>query len=133
MGWHAYIDGASLGNPGDSGAAIVVFDEDGKEILREGVHLGEMTNNMAEYEALLLAIKRACASSVKRLFVYTDSLLIANQIKGTYKVKNERLKGYLEKIFDYIRFFDEFDIKYIPREKNRIADKLAKDAATIKG
>ena len=56
--WHLYIDGASLGNPGSSGAGIVAFDEEGNEVWRESIPLGHMTNNMAEYEALVHALRK---------------------------------------------------------------------------
>jgi ribonuclease HI len=128
-GWHMYIDGASLGNPGQSGAGIVSYDERGNEVWRESVHLGTMTNNMAEYEALVRALRRAREMAVASVFVYTDSQLVANQILGSYKVKNDRLRKYLQAAQNLIDDFNSFQIKYIPREKNRLADKLAKSAA----
>ncbi len=131
--WHIYIDGASLGNPGPSGAGLVAFDEDGNEVLRDSVYLGEMTNNMAEYEALVRALRKIEKSAVRNVNVYTDSLLVANQILGLYKVKNERLRPYLEEAKRLIRNFTTFKVQYIPRAGNRTADKLAKDAATKQG
>ncbi len=127
--WHIYIDGASLGNPGLSGAGIVAFDEENNEVWRESVHLGTMTNNMAEYEALVRALRKVEDSNTLPVHVYTDSQLVANQVLGKYKIKNERLKVYLEEAHRLIRKLSHFSVKYIPREGNRIADKLAKDAA----
>ncbi len=129
MEWHIYVDGASLGNPGESGAGIVVYDEQGREALRESVPLGSMTNNMAEYEALVRALRKAREMRVGRVSVYTDSLLVANQVLGTYKVRNDRLRAYLQEVQLAIKGFDRFEIRYIPREQNRLADKLAKSAA----
>ena len=83
---------------------------------------------MAEYEALLIALNDAVLNSVKDVTVYTDSQLVANQINGLYKIKNMTLFQYVKKIQQTIRNFDRFAIHYIPREKNREADKLAKDA-----
>jgi len=131
--WHVYIDGASLGNPGESGAGMVAFDEDGNELWRDSVYLGEMTNNMAEYEALVRTLKRIGESPPDAVHIYTDSLLVANQVLGKYRVKNEGLKPYLEEAIGLIRAFAHVDVKYIPREGNRIADKLAKRAAARKG
>ena len=128
-GWHIYIDGASLGNPGQSGAGIVTYDEQGNELWRESAHLGTMTNNMAEYEALVRALRRAREMAATSVFVYTDSQLVANHILGLYKVKNDRLRTYLREAKDLIEDFNSFEIKYIPREKNKLADKLAKSAA----
>jgi len=127
--WHIYIDGASLGNPGLSGAGIVAFDEDGNEVWRESVHLGQMTNNMAEYEALIRALRKVVDGIALPVRVYTDSQLVANQVLGKYRIKNERLKVYTEEAHRLIRKLSRFSVEYIPREGNRLADKLAKDAA----
>jgi len=129
-GWHIYIDGASLGNPGRSGAGIVSYDAEGNEVWREGIHLGTMTNNMAEYEALVRALRKAREMAVTMVSVYTDSELVAKQVLGSYRVKNDRLKKYLQEAKDLINEFNRFEIKYIPREKNKLADKLAKSAAS---
>ncbi len=131
--WHIYVDGASLGNPGQSGAGIVAFDEDGNEVWRDSVHLGVMTNNMAEYEALVRALHKIEKSHVSAVNIYTDSLLVANQVLGKYRMKNEGLKPYLQEVHRLIRNFSMVKVQYIPREKNRIADKLAKEAAKNKG
>ena len=133
MEWHIYIDGASSCNPGHSGAGLVVYNEHGDEVTRQAVYLGEMTNNMAEYEALLHALRKARESSIGKVFVYTDSLLVTNQILGVYKIKNMTLKKYADEAQRIIRTLDHFTVKYIPRELNRIADKLAKEAITTKG
>ncbi len=133
MEWHIYIDGASSGNPGESGAGIVVFDNNGNELFRDSIYLGQMTNNMAEYEALIFALQKAKKSLIKKVSVYTDSLLVTNQIHGKYKVKNTKLRKYVEETKNIIRNFNSFALKYIPREENKIADKLAKDAVNKKG
>jgi ribonuclease HI/probable phosphoglycerate mutase len=126
--WHINVDGASSGNPGKSGAGIVARDDDGNIVLSKSVFLGEMTNNMAEYEALHIALNDAVLNSVKDVTVYTDSQLVANQINGLYKIKNMTLFQYVKKIKQTISNFDRFAINYIPREQNREADKLAKNA-----
>jgi ribonuclease HI len=126
MSWQIYVDGASSGNPGDSGAGMVIFDGDGTEILRDSVFLGKMTNNMAEYEALLRALEKAQEHGAQDVVVYTDSLLVANQVTGTYKINNDILRQYVLKAKKIISNFGSFSIQYIPREQNRIADKLAK-------
>jgi ribonuclease HI len=133
MKWHIYVDGASSGNPGESGAGIAVFGEDGQEIRRESIYLGRMTNNMAEYEAFLLALGIAHDASVSSISVYTDSELVAKQITGEYRVKNERLSGYVRRAMGMIGKFDSFSIQYVSREVNRLADKLAKSAANKGG
>ena len=126
MPWQIYVDGASSGNPGDSGAGMVIFDGNGNEIFRDSIFLGKMTNNMAEYEALLRALQKARERGAQDVVVYTDSLLVANQVKGTYKINNDILRQYVVSVKKIISNFDHFAIQYIPREQNRIADKLAK-------
>lgn len=133
MIWHIYIDGASSGNPGDSGAGMVVFDENGTELMRDSKYLGRMTNNMAEYEALLNALEKAHENSITHVSLYTDSQLVACQVSGEYKVRDEKLRPYVEKARESMRLFQSVDLKYIPRESNNIADKLAKTAANKKG
>lgn len=127
MSWQIYVDGASSGNPGDSGAGMVIFDENGTEISRDSIFLGKMTNNMAEYEALLRALEKAQEHGAQDLVVYTDSLLVANQVIGIYKINNDILRQYVVKVKNIISNFDHFAIQYIPREQNKIADKLAKN------
>ena len=127
--WHVYIDGASLGNPGQSGAGIVAFDDEGNEVWREAVYLGTMTNNMAEYEALVRAVRRAADARVESLHLYTDSELVANQWNGSYMVRNKRLMAYLIEAKALTRGIPGVRVRHIPREKNRIADRLAKQAA----
>ena len=127
MSWQIYVDGASSGNPGDSGAGMVIFDENGTEISRDSIFLGKMTNNMAEYEALLRALEKAQERGAQDLVVYTDSLLVANQVIGTYKINNDILRQYVVKVKNIISNFNHFAIQYIPREQNKIADKLAKN------
>jgi len=130
--WHIYVDGASSGNPGESGAGIVIFEKE-KEVSRHSIYLGQMTNNMAVYEALIFALQKAKDASVNQVNIYTDSLLVANQVSGVYKTKNPVLKGYLEIVKKLSRNFNQFSLKYIPREKNRIADGLAKSAIKNRG
>ncbi len=127
MTWQIYVDGASSGNPGNSGAGIVMFNEDGNEVFRDSVFLGKMTNNMAEYEALIWALEKARESGIQDIVVYTDSLLMANQVNGIYKINNNTLRQYVTKIKSLTCNFNRFKIQYIPREQNRVADKLAKD------
>ena len=125
--WHVYIDGASSGNPGESGAGVAVFNGNGQELYSESIYLGRMTNNMAEYEALIHALQKARDEMVETLHIYTDSLLLANQINGVYKVRNEGLQEYVNRAKVMMRGFSRFSVNHIPREKNRLADKLAKN------
>ena len=127
MAWEIYVDGASSGNPGDSGAGIYIRDGNGREVLQESISLGTMTNNMAEYEALVRGLHKAIEYAARDVIVYTDSQLVANQITGAYKIHNDRMRQYVLEVKKIVGNFDHFAIQYIPRERNRIADKLAKN------
>ena len=93
-----------------------IYDESGCEVYRESIFLGRMTNNVAEYEALLLALDRLRGSSVKDLHVYTDSLLVANQVIGKYKINNTELLKYVRSA--KTNNLDVFDTIYFKRIKH---------------
>jgi ribonuclease HI len=82
---------------------------------------------MAEYEALLRGLQKAIEYGAKDAIAYTDSLLVANQVVGTYRINNNTLRQYAAQVRKIMSNFDHFAIQYIPREQNRIADKLAKN------
>ncbi len=126
--WCAFIDGASSGNPGDAGIGVVLYSPEGEEVLKESVYVGKRTNNAAEYEALRYALKKAIELSVDEITVYSDSQLLVNQMTGVFRVRDGKLKEYVAEITRLGSTFKHFLIKYISREKNRLADKLAKEA-----
>ncbi len=88
-------------------------------------YLGEATNNQAEYKALIAGLAAAVELGAESVGVFADSELIVNQVKGLYKVKNEGLKPLFDEAKTLIGKFKVCNIEYIPREKNREADKLA--------
>jgi|DewCreStandDraft_4_1066084.scaffolds.fasta_scaffold11289_8 ribonuclease HI len=122
----AYIDGASSGNPGDAGIGIVIY-KNNEEILRESKYIGMQTNNYAEYMAFLSLLEILDKHSIKKIKIYTDSELLVKQIKGEYKIKNEAIKSFIEKIKKYKNI--KYEIEHITRDKNKEADKLAKKAS----
>jgi len=122
----AYTDGASRGNPGESGIGIKVYDESGNTILTISDYIGVATNNVAEYTALLALLKEAKSMSCSRLVVHSDSELMVRQVNRMYKVKDEGLKKLFAKVVDAQATLPmELELRYIPREKNREADLLA--------
>ena len=124
-----YIDGASRGNPGHAGIGIVIKKNTGdKEISRLYNYIGQTTNNVAEYTALVYGLQEALIKGLKNITVYSDSELIVRHIKGEYKVKSADLKPYYEQSCHLLRGFDDFEIRHLPREENREADKLANKA-----
>lgn len=123
-----FIDGASRGNPGRAAAGVYITDPEGKRVAALGRYLGYRTNNEAEYGALLLGLQEARRLGAVAIHIYTDSELIARQIKGVYRVKEPRLRLLHKKAMDRIQEFTSFEIESIPREGNQEADLLANQA-----
>ncbi|MDO8443642.1 MAG: ribonuclease HI family protein [Candidatus Azambacteria bacterium] len=120
-----YTDGGSRGNPGPSALGVVIEDEHGK-ILKEYSHyLGEATNNQAEYEAVIFALQKAKQLKIKELEIRTDSELIGKQLRGEYKIKDSDLQPLFLKAWNLRLDYEKVNIKIIPREQNKKADKLA--------
>lgn len=126
-----YVDGASRGNPGEAGIGVAVEYEDGKRIGYYS-YIGTSTNNVAEYQALLTALKIAKKNCLSTVEIFSDSQLVCHQINGVYKVKNAGLKPYYQEALDYITGFEKFSITHVRREKNKDADKLANMAIDTK-
>ncbi|NIP32106.1 MAG: reverse transcriptase-like protein [Candidatus Dadabacteria bacterium] len=127
MSIEVYIDGASRGNPGESGIGIVINYKNGnkKEIKK---YLGIGTNNQAEYTALITALESLKEESKNKIIIHTDSQLVANQINGLWKVKDPDLKLLFLKAKESINNFSDLTIKHIRREFNKEADRVANDA-----
>jgi len=120
-----YSDGACRGNPGVGGAGAVITDAEGSVIWEGKEYLGHCTNNIAEYKALILGLKGALAEGYKNLEVYLDSELLANQINGSYRVKNENLKILMNEVRGLLTSFDTIQVKHVLRSSNSYADRLA--------
>ncbi len=124
----ATIDGAARGNPGPASYGVVFEDAKGKVLAQLNGRLGKATNNVAEYRALLVALKYAGEQGWRALKVRTDSELLANQVRGRFKVKNADLRLLHQQAHSLISGFDFFAIEAIPRKLTRAADKLANAA-----
>lgn len=123
-----YVDGASRGTPGEAGAGFYLVDEEGNEILRGKRFLGHMTNNAAEYQALILGLREALEVGRTSIEIYTDSELVANQMNGTYTVKNSQLKRLYREAAGLLEKFQWSEVIPIRRGDNREADRLANEA-----
>lgn len=123
-----YTDGGSRGNPGPSASGFAVLDMDDQVIAKEGVYLGVTTNNQAEYQALKLGMELAKKMGVSELYVYMDSLLVINQMKGIFKVKNRDLWPIHEAIKQLAAQFKKVQYTHVPRELNKIADGAVNEA-----
>lgn len=119
------VDGASRGNPGPSGAGAVIEFADGRAPGELCSYLGETTNNVAEYRALLLALEEVARHAVSSLTIYSDSELLVRQLRGEYKVKAEHLRPLHAEACRRLRVFPLVRILHVPREENRRADSLA--------
>lgn len=117
-----YADGGSRGNPGPSASGYVIFDLHDGILVDKGVYLGITTNNQAEYTALKLGLEEAHAMGARSVHVYMDSLLVVNQMKGVFKVKNRDLWPIHEAIKDLVAKFKEVKFTHVPRELNKAAD-----------
>jgi ribonuclease HI len=124
----AYCDGASRGNPGEAACAVVILDEAGTEVLTRTRRLGFATNNVAEYNGVLLALETADELGAKKVRLRLDSELVVNQLNGRYKVKNANLKSLHDQAGVLLARFSTCSIEHISREENQEADKLANDA-----
>ena len=128
-----HIDGASRGNPGDAGFGVFVTDGQGVEVASLYGYIGRATNNVAEYEALIQALRYARARGAKRVRIFSDSELVVRQVNGEYKVKHPDMKVLNQEAAALRRGFPEAQVAHVPREQNRQADRLANRALDEKG
>lgn len=123
-----YSDGASRGNPGEAAAGFVIIDAHGAEMVARGVYLGQCTNNMAEYQALILGLHEAHRLKAERLAIRLDSELVVRQLEGRYQVKDAKLKPLYTKAMSLLRGFASHTVTHVPRRENQRADELANQA-----
>jgi len=123
-----YVDGAAAGNPGPAGAAAVLKDADGDTLLEKARAFGPATNNVAEYQALVLGLEMAAPLQPDILTVRTDSELMVRQLAGQYKVRAPNLKPLYRKVQRLLEPFKSVEIEHIQRGKNAEADRLAHKA-----
>lgn len=127
-----YTDGASRGNPGPASYGFTVSDENGKLIFEEGKYIGTATNNVAEYTAVLAALKRIKKQFANKgpvsIELFADSKLVVEQLSGRYKIKSPHLKPLIEQIKVLSRQLGGVVHGHVPRDKNTEADRLANQA-----
>jgi ribonuclease HI/pterin-4a-carbinolamine dehydratase len=117
-----YADGGSRGNPGHSASGYVLMDMNDNIILKSGVYLGITTNNQAEYQALKFGLEQASKLGAREVHAYMDSLLVVNQMKGIFKVRNRDLWPIYEAIKELAASFKKVTYQHIPRALNTLAD-----------
>ena len=126
-----YADGGSRGNPGPSGIGVIIKDAKQKKVKELSRYIGEATNNIAEYNALVLGLEEAAALDASDIVIYLDSELLVKQLSGEYRVKDEAMRVLFEKALGILKHFDSFEIQHIAREKNKEADKLVNKAINL--
>ncbi|QHA91911.1 reverse transcriptase-like protein [Bacillus sp. N1-1] len=120
-----YVDGASAGNPGPSGAGVFIKAEG--SVIRSALPLGTLSNHEAEFEALIHALSICKENQYRTLSIRTDSQLVSSAVDGRY-VKNKVYLPYLTRCLELVDQFDLCFIKWIPSSKNKMADELARKA-----
>jgi ribonuclease HI len=123
-----FSDGAARGNPGPAGAGAVITDAKGNVLARLGHYLGRQTNNVAEYQGLLLGLRRAQEMGAREVDVRADSQLMIRQLKGEYAVRNAALKPLHAEALRLLRAFARFELTHVPREQNALADEMSNRA-----
>jgi ribonuclease HI/ADP-ribose pyrophosphatase YjhB (NUDIX family) len=119
-----YSDGGSRGNPGPSAAAFVILDEHKNVIDTGGEYIGITTNNQAEYQGVRLGLERASELGLRSIEFRIDSMLVVNQLRGVYKIKNRELWPINERIVALCARFEKVRFTHVPRELNQQADSL---------
>ena len=135
-----YTDGAARGNPGKAGIGVVICNEKDQEVKKYGEYLGDnMTNNEAEYSAVIFALKKFKALFGKKLAENTeielraDSELVVKQLNGQYRLENPKIQQFFIEIWNLKFDFKSVKFKHIPRERNREADRLVNEALNAEG
>ncbi len=123
--YRIYSDGASRGNPGPAGAGALILDAAGRTAHEVAIPLGITTNNVAEYQALLEALKYCLKKGWGPVEVYADSQLLIRQLQGVYKVKHPALQPLHQEVSSLLKALGCGGLHHIPREQNKEADRLA--------
>ena len=122
------MDGGSRGNPGPAAIAAVVTDPAGDELAERAETIGEATDNVAEYRALLLGIQLAKELGADEVELVADSKLTVEQVRGNWKVKQAHLRPLREQVVDALEHFKTWSIRHVKRGENERADELLNDA-----
>lgn len=120
-----YTDGAARGNPGPAGAGALVCTADGVVVAEIAEYVGETTNNVAEYRALLAGLKKLVEIGAEEVEILADSELMVRQLNGVYRVKHPNLRPLFQEAIALLKKIGRYSIKHVGREENEEADRLA--------
>lgn len=129
----SFTDGGSRNNPGPAACGAVIKNEKQDLLFTGSEFLGTATNNQAEYGALILALKKAGELGGTEIICYLDSELVVKQLNRQYKVKDEKMKLLFSEVVKLALNFDKVEFVHIPREKNKLADKLVNERLDLEG
>ena len=127
------VDGGARGNPGPAAVGAVLATPDGAVVEEAAERIGDATNNVAEYRALLLGLERARALGATEVEVINDSELVARQVQGAYKVKHPGLRPLYDQVMEALRGFERWSVRSVPRAQNAHADELVNAALDAPG
>ena len=127
MTYQIFTDGACRGNPGPSGIGVVIFDKDGKVVHEIAKYIGTVTNNVAEYKALIAGLDYCVKHKIAPLEILADSQLLIRQLTGEYKVKHENIKPLYAEVQAHLKHLKVTGFKHVMREFNQHADRLANE------
>ncbi len=125
---YLYVDGASRGNPGPAAIGVLVLNREGKKLKEISRLIGEATNNVAEYEALLFGLREVLKMGISKVIIHTDSELLARQLQGKYRVKSPKLRKLFTQAASLLEKFSSYEVRKVEREENIEADALANQA-----
>ena len=127
------VDGGARGNPGPAAIGVVTSTPDGEVVDELAEPIGEATNNVAEYRALLRGLERARELGATEVALVNDSELVARQVQGAYKVKHPGLRPLYDQAMEALRGFERWSVRSVPRAQNAHADQLVNAALDAQG
>lgn len=125
---HTYSDGGARGNPGPAAAGAVVQTPEGEVLAEVSEHLGETTNNQAEYKGVIFALEKAKELGGTKITAHLDSELAVKQLNGEYKVKNSEIAKRFLEVKNLLHSFERVTFVHVRRENNKHADALVNKA-----
>ena len=127
-----YTDGASRGNPGEGAAGVMMWDSNGNPVGRISLYLGELTNNQAEYKALLAGLLTCVVQGFDHIECRLDSELVVRQLNGEYKIKDNELKVLASQVNTAVARFSQVTFVHVNRSSNDQADNLANEILDLR-
>jgi ribonuclease HI len=123
-----HTDGGARGNPGPAGLGVYITDPEGEVLMEHSRYLGEMTNNQAEYTAVIDALEHAHELGADEVDLFLDSELVVRQLSGEYRVKDQELAKLFIRVWNLKTGLKKVRFTHVRRERNKEADRLVNEA-----